>query len=146
MPFARENHRAACPETVPEERFPVKRVIWSIYKRRTQRDDWESRTLMHAEQRSFAHRLIAGIRVGVIVWSERVAFVVVQSVPIGRYAGHEHISAHTAVKNLSCRFYLCAGCPSLRVVGIVVDGVKSSTSNSLTHTCRVIAIGHHIVD
>src|SRR5438552_16695416 len=107
MPFARQNHRPACPEPVPKERFPVERVIRPIYKRWTQRDDWESRALMHAEQRSFAHCLIAGIRVGVIVWSERVAFVMVQAISIGSYARHEHISAHTALKNLSCGFDLC---------------------------------------
>ena len=59
------------------------------------RDRRESVALMQPEQGPLAHGLVADVRFGVVVGRQRVAFVVVQAIAIGRHARHEDVALQT---------------------------------------------------
>src|SRR2546421_11589880 len=60
MALARKNHRAACAESVPQERLAVIRITRTVHKMGPQRGTWKPRKMMQSKSRSRTAGLVAG--------------------------------------------------------------------------------------
>ena len=82
-------------------------------------------SLVQAEQRALAHGLVADVRLGMVVRRQRVAFVVIQAVAIGRHARHEDVALQAVAAGPHGGLHLRGGGAALPVVDVVEDHLEA---------------------
>ena len=118
-------------QPVPEERLAVERILRPINKRRPERHHRKPGLLMQAEQHPLRHRLIANVRIGMIVRRQRIAFVMIQSVAIRGHAGHENVARQRSPASLRRGFDLRRRGAALPVVDVVEDDFEAAAFERL---------------
>ena len=89
---AGQDNRPVVAKAIPEERFSVVWIARAVNERRPESHDGNPVALVHSEHRPLGHCLIARVGVCVRIGSQRVTFVVIQTIAIRRDTGHEHVS------------------------------------------------------
>lgn len=144
--ITREDEGATGAEAIPEEGFAVVIVAGAIDEGRAQSDDRDVVAIEHAEEHAFAHGFVSHIGVGVIIWGERVGFVMVEPVAIGGDAGHEDVLREVAFHRFDSVLDLSGGGAAFPVVDVIENDVELFAGENLLDLFRIVAVGDDIAD
>ena len=81
-----------------------------------------------------------------VLGSQRIALLVVQSVAIGRYARHENVALQAEADGADRGFHLRGRGAALPIVGVIENDLETAAVERLAKRGCVVAVGHQIFD
>ena len=80
-----------------------------------------------------------------VIGRQRIAFLVIQAVAIGRHAGHENVAAEAVAAGPHGGFHLLGGGAALPIVNVVENHVETARGQSFAHGRGIVAVGLDVV-
>src|SRR5262249_53583661 len=79
-----------------------------------------------------------------VVWSQRIAFMMIQPIAIGRHAGHEHIALDVVSQGANSGFDVSRSSAAFPVVDVIEGQFETASCQGGAQGVRVVAVGHDV--